>query len=76
MSRKYFSRISGILFIDSRNTGARLGGYGMLYRENLSAEVEYVNKKIILLGSETGEARETLNEGRHEHRFTFTLPQK
>ncbi|GAV07221.1 hypothetical protein RvY_17089 [Ramazzottius varieornatus] len=60
---------------DSRNTGARLGGYGMLYRENLSAEVEYVNKKIVLLGSETGEARETLNEGRHEHRFTFTLPQ-
>ena len=48
----------------------------MLYRENLSAEVEYVNKKIILLGSESAEARETLTEGRHEHRFTFTLPQK
>ncbi|OQV13229.1 Arrestin domain-containing protein 3 [Hypsibius exemplaris] len=67
--------VARVHWTESRNTGARLGGYGMLYTEHFQAEVEYVNKKIILLGSETGEARESLAEGRHEYRFSFTLPQ-
>ncbi|XP_055354041.1 arrestin domain-containing protein 3-like [Paramacrobiotus metropolitanus] len=66
--------VARVHWTESRNNGARLGGYGMLYTEHFTAEVEYVNKKLLLLGSENGESRETLAEGRHEYRFTFALP--
>ncbi|GBM66511.1 Arrestin domain-containing protein 3 [Araneus ventricosus] len=62
--------VAKVHWTESRSTGNRLGAY----TEHYNAEIEYFLKRQVLFGSETGDGREVLTEGRHEFHFSFQLP--
>ncbi|XP_026862671.2 arrestin domain-containing protein 2 isoform X1 [Electrophorus electricus] len=56
-------------------TESRSAGSSTAYTQNYSDEVEYLNRREVLLQADNGEMT-TLPAGRHEYPFSFQLPEE
>ncbi|KAG7327662.1 hypothetical protein KOW79_009268 [Hemibagrus wyckioides] len=56
-------------------TESRSAGSSTAYTQNYSDEVEYLNRREVLLQADNGEST-TLPAGRHEYPFSFQLPEE
>ncbi|XP_027025689.1 arrestin domain-containing protein 2 isoform X1 [Tachysurus fulvidraco] len=56
-------------------TESRSAGSSTAYTQNYSDEVEYLNRREVLLQADNGETT-TLSAGRHEYPFSFQLPEE
>ncbi|XP_028857218.1 arrestin domain-containing protein 2 isoform X1 [Denticeps clupeoides] len=56
-------------------TESRSAGSSTAYTQNFSDEVEYLNRREVLLQADNGE-HTTLSAGRHEFPFSFQLPEE
>ncbi|KAF5909958.1 arrestin domain-containing protein 2 isoform X1 [Clarias magur] len=56
-------------------TESRSAGSSTAYTQNYSDEVEYLNRRDVLLQADNGEVT-TLPPGRHEYPFSFQLPEE